>query len=212
MKAIISIPTYDSKLSIEVAKCLLDERLMGYELGIDLQFNFLPSCSHPAMGRSQLAHDFFESGADKLFFLDSDITFEPGSILKLLHYPVDVVGGAYRYKIENESYPVGWLDKKELWSNELGLIEVQSLPGGFLCISRKSLELLQKKFPERWIEHFGKRFFAYFQMRFEDGKLWGEDSYFCKELRELGLNIFLFLDLTLTHWDQNNAFVGNIGR
>lgn len=211
MRVVVSIPTYEGKLPVHVVRCLLDERLIASGIGVDMQFNFLPGCSHPAMGRSQLAHDFYESGADRLFFLDADITFEPGSIIKLLHMPVDIVGGAYRYKVEREDYPIGWIPEKELWSDKHGLLEVESLPGGFTCISRRVFEKFQEAFPERWIEHFGKRFFAYYQMRFEDGKLWGEDSYFCREWREMGEKVYLYPELELTHWDGNKPFKGKIG-
>ena len=211
MKLLVSIPTYDGKLQTEVVRCLLNEQLLAVQNGVDIQFRFLSNCSHAAMGRNQLASDFMNSTCDKMFFLDSDISFEPGSIVKLALFNVDLVGGAYRYKFETENYPIGWRDTDELWSNEKGLIEVKSLPGGFLCISRKVFELFQEAFPNRGYAHFDKQSFAYFQMRFDDGMLWGEDSYFCKEFSDLGGKVYLYPELELTHWDFNRPFKGHIG-
>lgn len=211
MKIIIGIPVYDGKLIIESVRCLLNEYALAISNNDDLRFRFLPSCSHPAMGRNQLAQDFMDSDADRLIFLDADVTFEPGALIKLAYAPFDFVGGAYRYKMENEGYPVGWMEGKELWANRAGFIEVATLPGGFLSLSRNVFETLQKAHPDRAYEHFGKKAHAYFSMPFVDGFLCGEDSYFCKEYREAGGNVYLDPEIKLTHWDFNKPYVGHIG-
>jgi hypothetical protein len=212
MKIVVAIPVYDGKLQVQSVRCLLNEQLLAREIGDDLQFQFLPSCSHAAMGRNQLAQTFMDSDADRLVFLDADVTFESGAIIKIAHKPVDFVGGAYRFKMDEELYPVGWLDKKELWANELGLLEVKTLPGGFLSLSRNVFEKLKAAHPEREYEHFGKMAHCYFQMLFTEGHLYGEDSYFCKEWRDIGGQVFLDPEIELTHWDANKPFIGHIGK
>jgi len=211
MKIFVAIPVYDAKLQVQSVKCLLDEREVSDGVGDELQIRFLPTCSHAAMGRNQLAQDFLDSDCDRLVFLDADVTFLPGSILKIAHHSVDFVGGAYRFKLDQENYPVGWLKKDELWSNELGLIEVATLPGGFLSLSRKVFDDLRAHHPDREYEHFGKKSHCYFQMLFMDGHLYGEDSYFCKEWRDTGGKVYLDPELTLTHWEFNKPYVGHIG-
>lgn len=214
MKILVAVPVYDGKLPVESARCLLDEVIFALASGDELSVRFLPSCSHPAMGRNQLADDFLKSDSDRLVFLDADVTFEPGSLLKLAHHPQDLVGGCYRFKQEVENYPIGWLpdpELKGLWSDEQGLIKVASLPGGFLAISRKAFEILREAHPEREYEHFGRKAHAFFQMPFIDGHLCGEDSFFCREWRDAGGSVFLDPDLTLTHWDFNRPYPGNIG-
>lgn len=212
MKVFVAIPVYDGKLQVQTVKCLLEESALASTIGDELQVSFLPSCSVPAMGRNQLVQDFMDSESEKLFFLDSDLTWELGSLLKLARMPVDLVGGCYRYKMEPECYPIGWLkDKSELWSNDLGLIEVETLPNGFLAISRDVFKRLRAAHPDREYEHQGKKAFCYFQMIFKDGHLHSEDTFFCKEWREIGGEVFLDPAITLSHWDFNRPFVGNIG-
>jgi hypothetical protein len=211
MKIFVAIPVYDSKLQVQTVKCLLEEQLLSRMSGDDFQFAFLPSCSVPAAGRNQLVQQFMSSECDKLFFLDSDITFDLGSILKIARKPVDFIGGCYRFKKDEESYPLTWLDKKELWANEHGLLEVETLPNGFLCLSRKVFEDLKAAHPEREYEHEGNKAFCYFQMIFKDGYLHSEDTYFCKEWREIGGQVFLDPEITLTHWDFNKPYIGHIG-
>lgn len=211
MKILVAIPVYDGKLMVEVVRCLLNEQAVASASGDELSIRFLSSCSHAAMGRNQLAQDFLESDADKLVYLDADVTFEPGSILKLARYDVDFVGGAYRYKQDYENYPVGWVEGAQIPMNRLGLCLVSTLPGGFLCLSRKVFETLKEAHPERSYTHFGKNAHCFFQMKFHEGHLYGEDSFFCKEWNDAGGKVWLDPNLNLTHWDFNKPYAGNIG-
>lgn len=211
MKVFVAIPVYDGKLQVQTVKALLDEQSLAAVSGDELHICFLPSCSVPAMGRNQLVQDFLRSECEKLFFLDADLTWELGSLLKVARAPGDLVGGCYRYKLDDESYPIGWLGGGELWSDENGLIEVETLPNGFLAISRQVFERLEAAHPERWYEHHGRRDFCHFQMIFKDGHLHSEDTYFCKEWRALGGKVLLDPAVTLSHWDFNRPFVGHIG-
>lgn len=211
MKISVGIPVYDGKLPIQTVRCLMDEHALAIGAGDDLRIMFLPSCSHPAMGRNQIAQDFMDSDSERLVFLDSDVTFELGSLLKIAHSKVDFCGGAYRFKMDFEQYPVGWNGEGELWADENGFLEVATLPGGFLSLSRNVFDVLKAAFPDRAYAHFGKTAHCYFQMPFKDGYLCGEDSYFCQEWRGVGGKVHLDPELKLTHWDGNKPYVGHIG-
>lgn len=210
MKILIAIPVYDGKLPIEVVRCLMNEQAASILTGDELAVRFLPNCSHPAMGRNQLAQDFMDSDFDRLVFLDSDITFEPGQILKIAKHDADFVGGAYRFKMEEEKYPVGFLPGP-IPVNRAGHLLVETLPGGFLSLSRKVFETLKSAHPDRSFEHMGHKLHAYFQMPFKNGMLCGEDSHFCLEWREAGGQVWLDPEIELTHWNFNQPFKGHIG-
>lgn len=210
MKILVAIPVYDGKLPVETVRCLLNEQALVLGTGNEIQVRFLPNCSHAAMGRNQLAKEFMDSDCDRLVFLDSDVTCEPGAIVKIAHFKADFVGGAYRFKFDEENYPVGWLPH-DLYANPEGLLEVSCLPGGFLSLSRRVFEKLKEAHPDREYEHFGKKCHAYFTMPWMDGALYGEDSYFCKSWRDLGEKVYLDPEITLTHWDFNKPYIGHIG-
>lgn len=211
MKISVAIPVYDGKLPAQTVRCLLNEYTVALGGGDQIEVRFLPNCSHPAMGRNQLVHEFLESDSDRLVFLDADVTFEPGALVKIAHAKADFVGGAYRYKQDDELYPVGWLETPELWADEHGLLEVKTLPTGFLSLSRNVFQRLREAHPERVCEHFGKTNHVYFQMPFHEGRLYGEDSFFCKEWRDAGGKVYLDPELALTHWDFNKPYPGHIG-
>ena len=211
MKILVAIPVYDGKLPIQTVRCLLEEQLLCAANGDEVSFQFLPSCSNPANGRNYLAKQFLDSNCDRLVFLDSDVTFKAGALHKIAHHPVEFVGGAYRYKHEPEEYPVGWLARPELRANEHGLLEVHSLPGGFLSLSRGVFEKLKEAHPDRKYFHLGHEYHAYFALPFSNGQLLGDDSSFCADWQSLGGAIYLDPELFLVHWDYNRPYPGHIG-
>jgi glycosyltransferase involved in cell wall biosynthesis len=195
--------------------CLLNEQCMAFVNGDVIDFAVVTGNAGIVQARNQLASQFMDSECDRLIFLDADVTFEPGALVKLAHRPEDVVGGAYRYKQDQESYPMMWLpdpEKKGLWYTNGGLIEVMAIPTGFMSISRACLEAFQAKWPERVQTHADHKSFTYFQMPFVSGSHYGEDYYFCKEWREeLGGKVYLDPHIKLTHWGFNpTPFAGDI--
>lgn len=215
MKICVAVPVYDGKLHVETVRSLLAEQSVAIWCGDAFQIRFVTGNAGIIQARNQLAHEFMESDFDRLVFLDADITFHPGSLVRLAHKSEDVVGGCYRFKMNAECYPIRFLpdpDNRGLWSNPEGLIEVESIPTGFLAISRKVFQAFRESYPDRLQTHFDHVSFSYFQMPFRDGVQYGEDYFFCKEWRELGGKVFLDPEIELTHWGFNpTPHKGHIG-
>lgn len=215
MKIFVAIPGYDRKLDYEIVRCLIDEKALAIGNGDDITFAYLSGDAGIAGARNQLVQNFLDSDFDKLFFLDNDVSFELGAILKLAHMPVDFCGGAYRHKIEEESYPIEFLadpNKEGISLLRCGLIEVAKIPTGFMCLSRKVFEVLKKAHPDRSYSHHGIPSYCYFQIKFQDGSFYGEDFLFCKEWQDTGGKIYLDPELKLTHWAlRAMPYEGHIG-
>lgn len=216
MKIFVAIPSYDPRLQIEVVNCLLNEQKIALGIGDDFTVMMLSGDAGIVGARNQCVSKFFETDFDRFFFLDADITWEVGALVKLAHMPYDFVGGAYRYKMEVEDYPINWLpddpDTDGMRWNEHKLLEVQKLPTGFLALSRKVFQTIMDAHPERIYKHFGHPSFTFFQLFFKDGALVGEDYLFCEEWASLGGKIYLDPEIKLTHWGINpTPNVGHIG-
>lgn len=192
------------------------EQAIAARCGDELHPCFIPNCSHPAIGRNQLVQAFIDSDCERLVFLDSDITFEPGALIKIAHRDVDFVAGCTVHKTADESYPIDWLPMPELWANERGLIEIAMIGTAFMSLSRSVFEILKSKYPGREYENYGKRATCYFETPFVPGAplgaLYGEDTFFCKLWRDAGGKIYLDPELEITHWDFNKPHVGHIGK
>ncbi len=219
MKILVAVPVYARALPIQTVKCLMREQLHALFVdGDEFHFHFLPACSHAAMGRNQIAADFLNGPCDVLVFVDADVTTETtGAVAKIARLALNhqqVVGGAYRYKHDPESYPVGWFGgplKGVALSDSAALIEVKTLPGGFLAIPREVFVKLKAAHPERKYDHAGHSFHCFFQFAFVDGSMYGEDALFCKEWLALGGKIYLDPEIALTHWDESRPYAGHIG-
>jgi len=211
MKIFVAIPGRGHSLDFNVTACLMDEYALALQVGVKLEFRLFPSSGGIADGRNFLVADFLKTNADRLFFLDSDITFKKGSLLQLATKPVDFVGGAYRHKRDEESYPIAF-NEGEMWWDENKLIHVDKIPFGFVCLTREVFKKFDEKFPERKNKNFGLQTTAYFQLPIVDGILWGEDFMFCKEWNEMGQKVYLDPEVELTHWGfLPTPYKGHIG-
>lgn len=213
----VAIPAYECRVGVETVRALLNETLAAHVLGFDLQVAFVPGTSAIWQARNQIAAEFMAASSDpddRLVMIDADVAWEVGQLIRLATQPVEFVGGCYRYKAEPEDYPIGWLNKPELWADpETGLLEVAHLPGGFLSIKRSVLEKLTAAFPGplheggRAYEFQGRKFQAFFHV--PPGG--GEDGAFCTDWRSIGGQVWLDPDLTLSHCEATKKYTGNIG-
>lgn len=209
MKLLAACPVYDGRVCGETASSLLDERMLAHGLDIEMRVAFVPGCSLVQLARDKIAKEFLESDADRLFMFDSDVSWELGALMKMLRHDVGVVAGAYRYKSDDENYPVHF-KPGDLWA-ENGLLAVDVVPGGFIAIKRHVFERMRAAFPDRGYDHKGERLFSYFNARHEGGNLLGEDTAFCVDWRKIGGTVWLDPELKLTHHGGARGFPGHIG-
>lgn len=211
MKILVAIPAYDGKLCAETVDSLLGESLLAFSQGHVLDVRVLSGCSAIHSARNALTYDFEHSECDRLFFLDSDISWTPGDLLKVALSPHDLIGVGYRHKRQNESYIVHWADEPELWADEHGAIKVKGLGTGFLAVSRDCLKRIREHYGPRFYGDGEREIYAYFDMPY-DGVLWGEDLRFCHMASEAGSPCHVLPEIELTHvGGPGNHFKGRLG-
>lgn len=219
MKIFVAVPIYDARIHVDVVNCLMREKDEAFRSGDEIQLCISHGSAGIAQARNQLATLFMDSNCDRLFFLDNDITWQAGDLLKLAKMPVDFVGGCYPLKRIGERYPIAFLPhdpngfKGIDLGNQTALIEVEGLPTGFLALSRTVFEKMLAHDPTRGLtEQLGQKAYCFFEMPYVDGHLYGEDLYFCRKWIEMGEKIYLYPELNLTHWDfRPTPHQGHIG-
>ena len=212
MKIFVAIPTYDGTLPIEVVRCLMDEQIAAVAGGDEITTMFLPGCSLITMGRNALADSFLKSDCDRLVFVDADISWKMGDLVKLAKMKQDVVAGAYRYKREKEGYPIRFMpDVKAIHEEEPGLVEVLFAPTGFMAINKSVFQRMREHEPNRVYSHDGMKHYCFFENPYTEGQFIGEDVWFCKRWREIGGHVFVAHEITLTHHQGQQKFTGNLG-
>jgi hypothetical protein len=209
-KVFIAMPSMTGKPDLEAYHCHLATMRELERAGYEVMVKFcIRDFIAPRM-RNLFLMKFIESGYDDLVFIDDDVSWEDGAMLRLLSHPVDLVAGIYPKRQDKLEYPVKRLDGAEL-DKQTGLLEVQLLPTGFMRITRKcALEMVEKH------QHL-----AYFEPNAKDGKayavfwfdmlpgdhpdagglpeIWTEDYSFCRKWREIGGRCYADTYLTFRH-------------
>lgn len=200
-------PTYDGSCHVAMVKSLIEEIFILKSAGIAVTWDTYPGCCYLPIARNMLVKQFMESDGTDLIFLDTDVSWMPGGILKLLRWDRDIVAGIYPYKSDVESYPVVHLldnDRRPVVDPITGLIEADAVPTGFMRIRRNvfeemkehyhELKVIDRKNPEKLVEYD-----CYFDTK-QIGDTWyGEDIHFCKLWRAIGGRIWIEPDITFWH-------------
>ena len=162
--------------------------------------------------------------ATDLFFIDSDMSWNPEAFVKMCLIPEEVIGGSYPVKNcwdawtsiphWQEENGVNVLKGKEL-GDGTALIEALVIAGGFIRIKRSALEKFRKHYPDLWYREGSsspgnpqKQFTQFFGAESIDHQFYGEDHMFSRKIREMGLKMYIYPNVDIVHWGYKN-FPGN---
>ena len=112
MLVCVGIPTMDGRVCSQTTDSLLAEQFLGLKQGVHFLILWEIGCSMIGVARNKIARRFMETKADCLVFVDSDISWTGGDLLKLVARPEKVVGGTYRAKREDDYYHVRGMPEK----------------------------------------------------------------------------------------------------
>lgn len=196
----IGIPVLDGKPHYATVDSLLAEQFLAAEQGIHLLVDWEVGCSLIGDARNRIAKRFLASKCKDLVFVDADISWPAGALVRLVKNRHPVIGGTYRAKQDEVRFHVhGKALKKG------SLYQVGGLPGGFIKISRKALLSIKPRAygtPE-------DPTFDYFPMGFHRGVYYGEDYGFCRQYRAAGGKVWLDPSIHLRHHDGMTAYAGD---
>ena len=225
MRVIIATPFYELKgFSPYIASLTATIRLLTAH-GIDWRFMELSGDSYVHRARNTMCDAFLaDPEATDLFFVDSDMSWSPEAFVNMCLISEEVVGGSYPVKNCWEAWtsiPHWQLEngqnilKGKPLSDGSALIEAHVLAGGFLRIKRSALEKFREHYKDLWYMEPSsapgepnKRFTQFFGAESIDHKFHGEDHMFSKHLRDMGVPMFIYPNVDITHWGYQN-FPGN---
>lgn len=187
---------------------LQKSRLELHKAGINSAYILLSGNCHVDDARNSIVQEFLCTDCTDLVFLDADVVWEPKELIKLIKMEnVDIVGGVYPYRRENdqnsESMPVlMYQDKEEM--DDQGLIDVVGLPTGFMRIRREVLETLaaESQQYEKRGDHRMK-IPIIFERTYIGGVRLGGDLNFCRKWKLKGGKIQAAAELKLGHVAQS---------
>lgn len=199
----IALPTYTGTVRIETCQSLMHELMLLAATGITVRLranagdSILPRC------RNMFLMDFYTSEEfTDLVFLDHDIAWERGALMRLLKHPVDFVAGVYPKRQDPITYPVRWLEGEYDADPETGLVEAAGVPAGFMRLTRRCVDgLMQRYWSLTYKEEAlpGKKAVALFDFEKVEGRYWGEDFVFCHRWRNMGGKVWVDPEITFQH-------------
>jgi hypothetical protein len=179
--------------------------------GIEAHFWSVQSAAYVDDMRNAHVAKFLASDATHLIFLDYDMQWTPGDLLRLVTADMPVVTGNYRVKNawgrwvsrekrDADGHVVG-IPRKD---GDGHLVEAVQIAMGFTCIKRGVFEAMRDAAPDEWYtQGEGEnelRCYDWFT-RIREGRMhFGEDYSFCQRWRALGGQMWIEPNVTLHHW------------
>lgn len=155
--------------------------------------------------RSKLAHLFLQSKCTHLFWVDSDMAWQPEDFLRLLAIGTHLscVGAIYTTKTDIPTFQLN-VETAHVRSNEFQCIPVSGFGLGFTCVQRPLMEALAHKAPRRRFPGITDpipHIFRCDDAPGADGVMEprGEDIAFFADVRSLGHDVWLDPNITLGH-------------
>ncbi len=252
-KVVIATPFYELKgFSPYIASLTQTTHLLTLH-GIRWNFMDLSGDSYVDRARNSICRTFLEDPYNTdLFFIDSDMAWDPNGFMRMLFRPEPVIGGTYPVKNKWElwtSKPVVHGDDNNKHFRGLTLpdgnvlVEAQQLAAGFLRVKRSVLEkyidfypmntykdthpipemhlqqteffangidrgpdvLLLKDIEEEMDKSNGspvqmEKFRDRFKKLHEPRDYVGEDYFFSNRLRNMGVPLFIYPNVTISHF------------
>lgn len=209
----IATPAYDGKVQTDYAMSVAETCQLATAFGIRVTLCMMRNNIFIDHARNHFVRLFLETDATHLFFIDSDLRFEPRAVIGLVNSGMDICAGVYPKRQEPEEYPARFAINPAtdgIWT-ENGWVLCSRVPTGFLCIKRKIVQEMWDKAPEyhNASEEPVKELFYTYKMD-KGGKrtLVGEDFAFCEDYqKQYEKMIPVFPDFDFTHGER---FTGNL--
>lgn len=208
VKVCFAVPSYDGKVCVQFLHSFAITISMLQAYGITWNLTIVQGDCYVARARNELASNFLRTDFTHLFFIDSDMGWDPAAVIKLLARDKDLILGAYHLKNDGKvkKYVVEPIIPEIA---EGGAFRVISGPTGFMCVRRNVFARIATAFPNLlYSNDKGRDEYAFFHCSLrkiagaEKNSWYGEDIDFCHKWVSLGGEIWCEPDINFDHVGQ----------
>jgi hypothetical protein len=212
MRLLIATPFYEMKGFSPYISSIVKTIMILMKSGIDVDYWELSGDSYIDRARNKISNLFMRSEYTDLLFVDSDMGWDCKSLENIIRHEVDIVGAGYPCKNKWDFWGCV-LNTEEGYENTYdaagrithvgppkckdGLISARFVPTGFMKIRRQVFERLTKECPDNfYVDENGEKIYNFF------GRIppLGEDSSFCKRWTDIGGELWVEPDCTISHY------------
>jgi hypothetical protein len=201
----IGIPCYGGMVSEPTMTSFLRFTLLAQQAGLNWSLDTMVNESLVTRARNNLmAKMMSNKEATHFMFIDADIRFQPESILQMMAYEKDVIGGLYPKKALPVNYVINLKPETKIQGD---IFTVDTMGTGFLMFKRKVYEDLIVAHPEcKYVDDvgLGKQYepmmYSIFDCKIDErGHYLSEDWLFCRRWQVLGGEIWAHSKVLLNH-------------
>jgi hypothetical protein len=207
----------DKKLKKKVVFCIPAYPLRPYQATVDSLLAEVPlveaaGWEHALVGeignpyissaRALMLRKALDAKATHIFFIDHDVSWQPGDLLKVLETEGGVVAGTYRFKKDEEVYMGGvnaHANGCPIVRESDGALDADMAPAGFLKVERWAVNKLMEKYPELCFGESCAPSFDLFNHGAYKGRWWGEDYACCRRWGDIGEKLWIVPDVNISH-------------
>jgi hypothetical protein len=229
-KLFIATPAYGHQVTTVYANSVF--KFMATNPPKDLPYNTIihlqSGMALVTQARNNCVAEFMKSKSDVLFFIDSDIGFQPEFVHKLLKRVLETKGVAlcpypvkgYQNNGTGITFIIHFPDKTNIQVDKEGFCEIKAGPTGFMMIHREVFEKLAKAYPEKKtinkqmignsVVTLDEFWYTFFETAVHpvNGYL-GEDIAFCDLCKKIGIPIHGDVKSDLIHYG-GHSFRGSL--
>ena len=168
-------------------------------------------CPYISAARATMLRKSLDAKVDVIVFIDHDVSWDAGDLLKLIETDGDYVVGTYRFKKDEEEY-MGQLlsdDEGKPIVRTDGALKTFSAPAGFMKITPKTVNLMTEHYPELCYGDRHTPHFDFFNHGAHKHVWYGEDYAACRRWLEIGQDIWTIPDMNIVH-NGDKPYPGNL--
>ena len=201
IRVMVGIPA-GRDLPVLTVKSLMGTQQLCRDRQVPFQLGMVAGSAVVQWARDEVVDLFIKSDATRLFWIDSDMVWEPEQFMRLLALSQyrDVICGSYPAKKDQPTFYVNFDEEAGLVQGEYGLLEINGIGLGFTVMHRRVVEQLVAGAERVRDDVTHRDLAAVFRIgRTPDGRRQGEDMAFFQDIRGLGHKIWLDPTIDLGH-------------
>jgi len=147
-----------------------------------------------------------------IFYIDHDVSWKPGDLLRVLETEGDVVAGTYRTKEDGEVYMGAVFSNEKgtpLVRESDGAIKTKVCPAGFLKVTTKAIDNFMVAYPELTFGPMYALSVDLFNHGARNRLWWGEDYAFADRYNAKCGDVWIVPNLNIAHWAGDKCYPGN---
>lgn len=175
-------------------------------LGVEWDYLARPSDFHIERAINNTLTEVMERGDfTDVLMIDSDESWRPEDVVRLLLHPEEIVGASYRMKNRWEEY-VGSIRYKDgfpdgkMLADGTPLLKADRVAAGFMRIKVSALRKWADAYPDLVSEEPDGKKVQFFSRGLFDGEMFCQDMAFSKRWLDIGGELWIDPNINITHW------------